>query len=1039
MELSHTASGDCCTGCLLRLAMAPDAEGRSEPGPPPPPGLKSRFFGDYEIRAEIAHGGMGVVYEARQLSLNRPVALKMVQASHLLSAEARLRFSMEIESVAQLSHPHIVPLYESGEYEGTHFFTMKLVKGGNLSDFFRKRPPVRDLVLLLIKVCRAVHYAHQRGILHRDLKPSNILVDEQGEPHVADFGLAKSVDQESGFTFTSTILGSPNYMAPEQASHRSGQLTTAVDVYGLGAILFEALAGRPPFQAPTPLETIRRVVDTEAVAPRKFNPVIDADLEVICLKCLNKEPTARYGTAEDLARDLERWRDGEPILARPLGTLGTAWRWAKRHPAVATLGLGLLAALASIVVGVSYAAVQINRAEQRAAANLRESLLGEARVLRLGGNLGRRDEGLRLIQVATGLGGPPEFRWKARNELASLLARTDMTFIEGRPAGVVSDPDMTLADPEFKRIVAVDQGTNLVVYSTADGAEQNRFTSPNGPILRLEVFSPEGRFFAARQASGLGVWDLKTGERCLFKEGTNQLFFFTAGVGRLALQVEPYKLIYYRVPTGEEMHRLEFDPQRPGARETGWHIMAVSPERGLLAASSGPSRHLEIINTRTRKILHLLNMGTPVNALAWSSDSERLAVATLDGRITVLDVETTNVRTSIPPTLPAAHRLAFDPSHQWLAAAGGNQRVQLFELASGRLNFELRAASPRLSFDASGKKMGLLFEGDRWGWLESARPTEFLEFPIDETTADAMDCHFSADGAVLLSGNLTKVAYNDVRTGAPLGDFPGGRITASAFDPSDNQLLLAATPGMYRFDHRINSRGRLALENRAIVHEGRGWRAFVFSQDGQWFAAANIHSNAAFVFDRTLTNTLATLGPHPETDSIAISPDGRWVTTGSYHDRSILIWDVANESMVRRLPVGRMPRAVFSGDGKWIATYGDALELRETGTWNSAPPLPFPEGRPALGAATFSPDGRLLAIIADHSTVHLIDLHHFQSVGILRPPVTVNLTGLAFSPDGSKLAAVGVASRAMIWNLEDLRRSLAQFDLDWDGFEDVGR
>jgi WD40 repeat protein len=314
-----------------------------------------------------------------------------------------------------------------------------------------------------------------------------------------------------------------------------------------------------------------------------------------------------------------------------------------------------------------------------------------------------------------------------------------------------------------------------------------------------------------------------------------------------------------------------------------------------------------------------------------------------------------------------------------------------------------------------------------------------LEFPIDETMADAMDCHFSADGALLLSGNLTNMACNDVRTGARLGNVQGARITASAFDPLNNNLLLAATPGMFRFDHRISSRGRIALENQTIVHEGRGWRAFAFSQDGRWFAAANIYSNAAFVFDRTLTNTLATLGPHPETDSIAISPDGRWVTTGSYHDRSILVWDVADETMVRRLPVGRMPRAVFSGDGKWLATYGDALELRETGTWNLAPPLPFPEGRPALGAATFSPNGRLLAVIADHSTVHLIDLQRFQSVGILRPPVNVNLTGLDFSPDGSKLAAVGVASRAMVWNLENLRRSLARFDLDWDGFEDVGR
>jgi serine/threonine-protein kinase len=291
-----------CPGCSLRLALSPETASTPPPVAPAPPGLKSRFFGDYELLDEIARGGMGVVFRARQMGLNRLVALKMVQSHHLLSDEARLRFQVEIEAVAQLHHPHIVSLYESGEQDGTHFFTMRLVEGGDLASALGSNRPLRERIQLLVKVCRAVHYAHQRGILHRDLKPSNILVDDQGEPHVADFGLAKSLGQDTGFTFTSSVLGSPNYMAPEQATGKTRQLTTAVDVYGLGAILYHILAGRPPFQAKTPIETLRQVVDLDPPPPRAAKPATDADLETIALKCLRKEPAGRYDSAEELAR-----------------------------------------------------------------------------------------------------------------------------------------------------------------------------------------------------------------------------------------------------------------------------------------------------------------------------------------------------------------------------------------------------------------------------------------------------------------------------------------------------------------------------------------------------------------------------------------------------------------------------------------------------------------------------------------------------------------------------------------------------------------
>jgi predicted Ser/Thr protein kinase len=291
-----------------------------------------RYFGDYELLEEIARGGMGVVYRVRQVSLNREVALKMILAGQLASADELKRFQREAEAAAKLDHSNIVPIYEIGEHQGQHYFSMKLIDGTNLgrraADFVRDS---KGAVKLLVKVARAVHYAHQRGILHRDLKPSNILLDAAAEPFVADFGLAKHVDGSGLQTRSGAIVGTPSYMAPEQA-RAERTLTAAVDVYGLGAILYELLTGRPPFRATNELDTILQVVESEPASLRTLNSRIPADLEASCLKCLDKKPENRYVSALALAEDLERWLAGQPILARPSGPGKKVLKWTKRNP-----------------------------------------------------------------------------------------------------------------------------------------------------------------------------------------------------------------------------------------------------------------------------------------------------------------------------------------------------------------------------------------------------------------------------------------------------------------------------------------------------------------------------------------------------------------------------------------------------------------------------------------------------------------------------------------------------------------------------------
>jgi tetratricopeptide (TPR) repeat protein len=327
-------------------------------------------FGDYELLEQIGQGGMGVVYRARQRSLNREVALKMIPFGALAGEEALRRFRAEAEAAAQLQHPNIVAIHEVGERGGQHFFSMELIRGGTLADRLRPGPlPAREAATLLQTVARAVHYAHEQGILHRDLKPANILLDAAGQPHVTDFGLAKRMDSEATLTLTGQVLGSPNYMAPEQAAGTRGNVGPRSDLYALGAVLYHALTGRPPFQAEGMEALLEQVFNQEPVAPRLLNPSVPPDLETACLKCLDKDPARRYSSAAELADDLRRWLEGEPIKARPVTRTQRAVKWARRRPAVAALSASLAIVLLVVAIGSPIAAVQFRRQRDLAAMN----------------------------------------------------------------------------------------------------------------------------------------------------------------------------------------------------------------------------------------------------------------------------------------------------------------------------------------------------------------------------------------------------------------------------------------------------------------------------------------------------------------------------------------------------------------------------------------------------------------------------------------------------------------------------------------------
>ena len=336
--LSPEVSDDICGVCRMKILCGEPREEPADIG-------AQRVLGDFELIEEIATGGMGIVYRARQISLNRMVALKTIRSgSFATKAEVR-RLHTEAEAAGNLDHPNIVPIYEIREYAGQHFFAMKLVEGKNLADELQGRSMApRRAAELMVKVAHAVHHAHQRGILHRDLKPRNILIDQRGEPQIADFGLAKLL-QKDETTQTDGMLGTPLYMAPEQIVGHSKDLTTAADVYALGGILYTMLTAQPPFAGGTGLQVMRKVVEEEPQKPGSVQAGVDRDLETICLKCLAKRPQERYD-AEGLAADLQRWLRHEPIAGRPATVWHRSAKWLRRH--MVFTAFAVLAAIATV-------------------------------------------------------------------------------------------------------------------------------------------------------------------------------------------------------------------------------------------------------------------------------------------------------------------------------------------------------------------------------------------------------------------------------------------------------------------------------------------------------------------------------------------------------------------------------------------------------------------------------------------------------------------------------------------------------------------
>ena len=566
----------------------------------------------YEVQAMLGRGGMGVVYEALHVRLNRVVALKMLQAGAYAGAHERARFQREAEVVAELRHPNIVQVYDVGEHEGCPFFTMELLEGGSLAQAISGTPqPARQAAALLAKLAEAVQVAHQGGIVHRDLKPANILLTPDGTPKIADFGLARHFDEGQALTLSGTRLGTPSYVAPEQVIGKAGRIGPAADIYALGVLLYEVLTGRPPFRGETAAETERQVIHDEPVSPSRLNPKVPRDLDTICLKCLSKEPARRYASAGDLAEDLWRFLDGRPIVARPVPFWERGIKWARRRPAIAALISAVLLLLTSLLGGGVWSYAEINRSLTKAESLAQAEATAKA-----------------LAQEQT----------KIANQRAEDLVWEDYINRVDRAYREVQDDNVALAEDLLHGCPVERRGWEWHYVKRLCHPERFSLEATAGSLSAI-AFSPDGRliatgsggqFYRGKGGSTVEFWDRDTGQRLPTLHGTENVVWglaFSPDGTELALGGTNPQVEVRDAHTGA-VRWSKHEPTLPQAMS-----IAFSPDGKALAVGFGQYSQQEaflvkVYEVKTgRETAAFPGPRGGVNDLAFHPDGRHLAVA----------------------------------------------------------------------------------------------------------------------------------------------------------------------------------------------------------------------------------------------------------------------------------------------------------------------------------------------------------------------------------------------------------------------------
>jgi WD40 repeat protein/Flp pilus assembly protein TadD len=1014
-----------------------------------------------------------VVYKARQRRLDRLVALKMILAGCHAGPEELTRFRMEAEAVARLRHPNIVQIHEVGEHNGLPFFSLEYVEGGSLSRTVRGTPqPPRAAAALVATLAEAVYAAHRQGIVHRDLKPGNVLLHPKAEggrrkeikegpavpsdilshsnlePKIADFGLAKKLDTPSpgpdggdAVTQTGAVMGTPSYMAPEQAAGKAREVGPAADLYALGAILYELLTGRPPFKGPTPLDTLHQVVSEDPVPPRRLQSRVPRDVETICLKCLHKEAGKRYGSARELADDLHRFLADEPIRARPVGVVERGWRWCRRNKAVASLLTlaGLLLATVAVVATVSRYKIGEQLEKTREAARdaqeqLWQAQLAEAKAGRLSGQPGRRFRGLGALAKAAAaldeLGKGEAQRRLLRDETVACMALCDLRPLKewnGWTAPFDFGADFA---PDFETYARCDGHGRVSLRRVADDKELAELPAPPFPPEEKnpEVyphFSPCGRYLVVSNRLGtppikFRVWDLRT--RTLAWEGPviphgsfgSELRFHPDG-SRLAVGLADGTVVFLDSATGRELNRWKV--------AHGAAFLAWSPDGSRLAVGGGARS--SVCAAGTGKVLATL--AQPNWVFAWHPGGKVLAGrAAVEADVLLWNAETGKLLQTLRGHQNSVVQATFVPGSELLLTRSWDGTARLWNCWTGQLQLTVPSSMNFVRRD--GRRVATRSGGSAitlWE-LESGDGFHTCQNPRARRPASLS---FDAASRWLAIGFPDGVQMLAAATGAEAAFLDIGIAEYLAFHPRRPELMVSCLRGLDRWPlvkaggpERIGPPVRLLPGSNGEI----GW-----DRDGLLLALGP-RSRQPGTVDPENPSAVRYFDRHQEGSGVALSPERRWIAYGAGNGYGAAVWEVSTGKRVALLePQERNIWPLFSPDGRFLITTSRAeTRVWQVETWKHLHTLSHGLGALGPRGHAFTADGRLLALATSPWQIEMVETNSFASLATLVSPDVSPIDLLAFSPDGGQLA-VTAGANAHTWELRPIAARLEEMGLKW--------